>query len=143
MRICIQKPLLTSRKCIVLLHSLSASNSLLFRYKVFSSDPGECLYKNWRYVEACENFSIDSAPCLKNPIKKNFILNCQPLLLGEPNTEIKVWQLKLAYFDPYFYEKLHWNKSVTVSLENLEMFWKKTSFQTEHLSQLFDSKSWY
>ena len=51
---------------------------------------------------------------------KIVILNCQPLLLGENYTEIKAGQLKFAKSDSYFYEKLHWNKSVTdkVSLEN-------------------------
>ena len=46
LRICIQKPLLTSKKCIALLHTLSVYNTLLFRYKVYSSNPGECLCKN-------------------------------------------------------------------------------------------------
>ena len=41
--------------------------------------------------------------------------NCQPLLLGENYTEIIAWQLKFAESDPYFYEKLHWDKSVTPS----------------------------
>ena len=40
---CIQEPLLILKKCIVLLHTLSAYNSLLVRYKVYSSDPRECL----------------------------------------------------------------------------------------------------
>ena len=31
------------KKYIVLLHTLSAYNSLLVRYKVYSSDPRECL----------------------------------------------------------------------------------------------------
>ena len=31
------------KKIIVLLHTLSAYNSLLVRYKVYSSYPGECL----------------------------------------------------------------------------------------------------
>ena len=31
------------KKFIVLLHTLSAYNSLLVRYKVYSSDPKECL----------------------------------------------------------------------------------------------------
>ena len=31
------------KKIIVLLHTLSAYNSLLVRYKVYSSDPRECL----------------------------------------------------------------------------------------------------
>ena len=57
------------RKFIVL-HTLSAYNSLLVRYKVYSSDPRECLCTSWRYAEAYENFSIDPAPCQKNPTKK-------------------------------------------------------------------------
>ena len=120
--ICIQESLLISKKVIVLLHTLSAYNSLLFRYKVYSSDPRECLCTRWRYAETYENFSIDPAPCQKNPIKNKIVIpNCQPLLLGEIYTEIKAWQLKFALSDLYFYENLHWNKSVTakVSLENL------------------------
>ena len=42
LRICIQKPLLILTKFIVLLHTLSAYNSLLVRYKVYSSDPSLC-----------------------------------------------------------------------------------------------------
>ena len=41
--VCIQEPLLILKKFIVLLHTLSAYNSLLVRYKVYSSDPRECL----------------------------------------------------------------------------------------------------
>ena len=58
----------------------------------------------------------------EDPIKdKIIILNCQPLLLGKNYTEIKASQLKFAESDPYSYEKLHCNKSMTakVSLENL------------------------
>ena len=58
------------QKNIVLLHTLSAYNSLLVRYKVYSSDPRECLCTSWRYAEVYENFSTDPAPCRKNPIKK-------------------------------------------------------------------------
>ena len=43
LRICIQEPLLILKKIIVLLHTLSAYNSLLVRYKVYLSDPRECL----------------------------------------------------------------------------------------------------
>ena len=43
LRICIQEPLLILKKFIVLLHTLSAYNSLLVRYKVYLSDPRECL----------------------------------------------------------------------------------------------------
>ena len=44
LRICIQEPLLILKKIMVLLHTLSAYNSLLVRYNVYSSDPRECLY---------------------------------------------------------------------------------------------------
>ena len=83
---------------IVLLHTLSAYNSLLVRYKVYSSNRKECLCTSWRYAETYENFSIDPAPCRKNPRRKNktVIPNCQPLLLGENYVEIKAWQLKFA-----------------------------------------------
>ena len=43
LRTCIQEPLLILEKIIVLLHTLSAYNSLLVHYKVYSSDPRECL----------------------------------------------------------------------------------------------------
>ena len=61
LRICIQEP---SRhlKDIVLLHALSAYNSLLVRYKVYSTDPSEWLCASGRYVEGYENFSVDPAP---------------------------------------------------------------------------------
>ena len=126
MRICIQVPLLISKKFIVLLRTLSAYKTLLIRYKVYSFDPRECLPQtlctSWWYAEAYENFIIDLAPCRKNPMKNKIaILNCQPLLLAENYTKIKSWQLKFASPDPYFDEKLRWNKSLTakVSLENL------------------------
>ena len=115
---CIQEPLLISKMFIVLVHTLSEYNSLFVCYKVYSSDPRECLCTSWRHAKAYENFSIDPAPCRKNPIKKNkiIILNCQPILLGENYTEIKALQLKFAQCDPYFYEKLHWNKSVAAKV---------------------------
>ena len=43
LHICIQEPLLILRKIIVLLHTLLTYNSLLICYKVYSSDPRECL----------------------------------------------------------------------------------------------------
>ena len=43
LRICIQELLLILKKIIVLLHTLSVYNSLLVRYRVYSSDPRECL----------------------------------------------------------------------------------------------------
>ena len=66
----IAKRLLISKKIIVLLHTLPAFNSLLVRCKVYSFDPMEYLCTSWTYPEAYENFSIDPAPCRKNPIKK-------------------------------------------------------------------------
>ena len=45
LRICDQEPLLIlKKKIVVLLHTLSAYNSLLVHYKVYSSDPRECLF---------------------------------------------------------------------------------------------------
>ena len=41
--ICIHEPLLISKIFIVFLHTLSAYNSLLVLYKVYSSDPRDCL----------------------------------------------------------------------------------------------------
>ena len=43
LRIYIQEPLLILKRFIVLLHTLSACNTLLVRYKVYSFDPWECL----------------------------------------------------------------------------------------------------
>ena len=40
---CIQEPLLILKKCIVLLHTLLANNSLLLCQKVYLADPRECL----------------------------------------------------------------------------------------------------
>ena len=99
---------------------LSANNSLLVRYKVYSSGPRECLCSTWRYAGAYENFIIDPAlthltslikwlsgrlwtkwfwvraqlQSLKNKI---IIWNFQSLTLGENYTEIKAWQLKFPY----------------------------------------------
>ena len=69
LHICIKEPLLILKKIIVLLNALSAYNNLLVRYKVYSSDPRECLCKGWRYAKAYGNFSIDPAPCRKSSIK--------------------------------------------------------------------------
>ena len=43
LRISIQEPLLMLKKFVVLLHTLSAYNSLLARYQVYPSDPREFL----------------------------------------------------------------------------------------------------
>ena len=58
LRIYIQEPLLILKKLIVLVHTLSAYNSLLVRYKVYSSDVRKCLCTQWRYGEAYENLLI-------------------------------------------------------------------------------------
>ena len=63
------------------------------------------------------------------------------MLLGENYVEIKAWHLKFPLVDPYFYEKLHWNKSLTA-----KVFWEnlvKAIFETAYLSQSFDDNSWY
>ena len=121
-RICIQIPLLMSKKSAVLFHTLLGYSSWLVRYKIYSSYPRECFCTSWRNAEAYENFSIDQAPCRNNPMKNKIVIpNCHPLLPAENHTKIKAWQLKFAWSDHCFYEKLHWYKSVTaeVSLENL------------------------
>ena len=43
LHICIQEPLLILKKFVFLLYTLSANNSLLVSYIVYSSDPRECL----------------------------------------------------------------------------------------------------
>ena len=63
------RTVMISKRYIVLLHTLSAYNSLLVRYKIYSTDPRECFCTSRRYAEAYENFSIDPAPFLKNPMK--------------------------------------------------------------------------
>ena len=57
----------------VLLHTLSACNSLLVRYKPYSSDLTGCLRTRRKHGRDYVYLSIDSAPCptcRKNPIKK-------------------------------------------------------------------------
>ena len=67
---------MTSKRYIVLLHILSAYDSLLVRYKVYLADPRECLCASLRYAEAYENFSIDPAPFPKNLMKIKIKLSC-------------------------------------------------------------------
>ena len=74
------------KKIIALLHTLSAFNNLLVCYKVYSSDPWGCLCTSGMYTEAYEDFSIDPAPCRKNPIKKQ---NCHTKFLA-PTTRRKL-----------------------------------------------------
>ena len=133
LHICFQEPPLISKIFMVLLHTLSRYNSLLVRYKVYSSDPGnvcvqaEGMLKPMKTLVLIQHYV--ERILWKNKI---IILNCHPLLLGENYIEIKAWQLKFASSDPFFHEKLHWNKSVTAK-----------SLETEHLRQPFDNKSWY
>ena len=93
---CIQEPLLISKKIIVLLHTLSAYNSLLVHCKSFTRlipenvcvqaermlKPMKTLVLSQRHVERI---------LYKNKVAK---LNFQPLLLRENYTEIKARQLK-------------------------------------------------
>ena len=116
--ICIQKPLLISKKSAVLFHTLLGYSSWLVRYKIYSSYPRECFCTSWRNAEAYENFSIDQAACRNNPMKKQ---TCHTKSPG-PTTRkklrlIKVWQS--------------------------EALWQKKRFETEYWSQSFENKSWY
>ena len=81
LRLCIQESLLVSKKFIFLLHTLSAYNSLLVRYKVYLSDPRECLCTIWRYAETYENFSIDPTPSYKKKHPINLILTNPELFI--------------------------------------------------------------
>ena len=81
------------KKTIVLLHILSANNSLLVHYEVYSSDPRKCLCTTWRYAEVYEKLSIVPVSRQKNPIWKK--KNCH---------------VKLSV--PITRRNLHWNKSV-------------------------------
>ena len=111
MRICIQEPLLISKIFIVLLHTLSAYNSLLVRCKVYSCVPRECLCVSWTYAEAYETFSIEPASCQKNPIKKQ---NCH---------------IKLSAFTTR--RSLHWNK---LKLNNCKSWVIHHDWTGHHLS---------
>ena len=123
LRIGIQETLLISKKNIVLLHNLWAYNSLLIRYKIYSSHPRECLCTQPEgMLKAMKTLVLIQPHVEKIPIKNKIVIpNCQSLPLGEYYTEIIAWQIKFALSDLYFYKKCHWNKSVTakVSLENL------------------------
>ena len=87
LRICLQEPLLILKRIIVL-HNLSAYNSLLVRYNVYLSDLRECLCTQ---AKAYENFNIDPASCGKIPIKIQLVKpNCQPLLHCNKSVTAKV-----------------------------------------------------
>ena len=51
------------KKNIVLLHTLSAYNSLLVRYKVCSSDPRKCVQAEGMLKPSYENFGIYPVLC--------------------------------------------------------------------------------
>ena len=67
LRIRIQETLLILTKFIVLLHTSSAFDGLLVRYKVYSSDPRKCLCAQAVGTVNFTNFSTDPAPCRKDP----------------------------------------------------------------------------
>ena len=70
LRICIKEPLIILKKLIVLLHTLSAYNSLLVCYKVYLSDPRDYLCTQAESMVKSMKTCIDPAPYRKNPIKK-------------------------------------------------------------------------
>ena len=75
----IQEPLLILKRFIVILHTLSAYNSLIIRYEVYSSDPREGL---WRICIPWYWFSTVSYVSFLYPIKNKLVItNCQPLIL--------------------------------------------------------------
>ena len=136
---CFQETLLVSKEFIAFLHTLSAYNSLIVRYKVYSSDLRECLCTSLRYAEAYEN-CIDPVPCRRNPTRKR---NCH-IKLSAPSNRRKLHWNKSVAAKVWFLllKKLHWNKRVAAEV-SLEMIWRKRSFETENLSQPCDNKSWY
>ena len=91
LRICIHEPLLILKKTIVLLHTLSAYNSLLVRYKVYSSDPRECLCTQAEGIVKPMKTLVLIQHHVERILEKNKLLipNCQPLLLVENYTGIK------------------------------------------------------
>ena len=81
----------------VFLHTLSAYNSLLILYKIYSSDSRECLCTRWSYGKAYVYLIIAPAPCWKIPINNKLAIpKCQSLLLGENYTEKKNVRVKIA-----------------------------------------------
>ena len=89
--ICIQEPLLILKEFIGLLHTLSAYNSLLVRYKVYLSDPRECLCTQAEDMVKPRKTLVLIQHHVERILQKNKLVkaNCQPLLLGENCTEIK------------------------------------------------------
>ena len=90
--------ILTFKRCIVLLHTLSAYNSLLVRYKVTRLVPGNVCIQAEGMLKPMKTLVLTSTISKESYENKNtiVILNCQPLLLGENCTEIRVWQLKFT-----------------------------------------------
>ena len=87
----IQEPLLILKIFIVLLHTLSAYNSLLVRYKVYLSDPRELLYTQAEGIVKSIKTLVLIQYHVERILEKNKLLipNCQTLLLGENYAEIK------------------------------------------------------
>ena len=78
--------------------------------------------------------------------KKLVVPNCQSLLLGENHWNKRVTaKVCLIWYQLLGknYTGIKTGQLNFASKNSSEMFWKKTSFETEHLSQTFDNKSWY
>ena len=91
LRICIQESLLILKPVIVLLHTLSAYNSLLVSYKVYWCDPRECLCTQAEGMVKPMKTLVLMQHHFERILSKNKLVipNCQPLPLGENCTGIK------------------------------------------------------
>ena len=97
LHICIQEPLLISKRFIILLHTLSAYNSLLAHYNVYLSDSRECLCTQPEGIlKPVKTLVLIQHHVERILLKKIAIPDCQSLLLGENYTEIIARQLKFA-----------------------------------------------
>ena len=85
------------KKFVALLHTLSAYNSLLIRYEVYSSDPREYLCTQPETILKSMKSLVLMQHHIKRIISKNKIViaNYQSLLLGN-YTEIIASQLKFV-----------------------------------------------
>ena len=79
------------KKFIVLLHTLTAYNNLLVRYKVYSSDLRECLCTQGEGMVRPMKTLVLIQHHVERILQKNRLVipNCQPLLLGENYSEMK------------------------------------------------------
>ena len=77
------------KKFIVLLHTLSTYNSLLVRYKVYSSPRKECLCTQPEgMVKSMKTLILIQHHVERNLLKDRIVIpNCQSLLLRENYTE--------------------------------------------------------